>query len=128
MTNKCNLFIHEVLDAAGADIPYMNGGLLYNWFGIGSPEYPVLAGQWADRNFKIPGWTIVESPQAGDIGAMSLPFRDATGHVGIIANGSGGGFLTISASSVSHSVVKNDWGFRNDGWKLIYRRYTGEGK
>lgn len=45
-TNKCNLFVHEVLAEAGVIMPMENGGVLYNLFGVGDAKYPLLAGQW----------------------------------------------------------------------------------
>ena len=74
-TNKCNLFVCDVLlDALGV-CPKRHGTL----------GGPLSAGDWADPSKKIPGFIVVSTPQPGDIVAIAFPYRDATGHVGIVA-------------------------------------------
>jgi len=129
-TNKCNLFVHEVLGEAGAALAYMNGGVAYNLFGIGDAKYPVLAGQWGDPNFAIPGWSVVNgAPMPGDIVAQQSFYADASGHVGIYLPGSLGQHQTVSVSSNTQTVVHNGWGYRSSDWKkgdIVVRRYTGK--
>ena len=53
---KCNKFVFDVLNLAGISAPMMPGG-----------KWPILANDWANTNFKIPGWIFVTDPQAGDV-------------------------------------------------------------
>jgi len=79
-TNKCNLFVHEMLTGAGATPGLPNGHLYWK-------QYPPSAGQWADPSYAIPGWRVLgpdESPQAGDVAAQPGNYSDATGHVVIV--------------------------------------------
>jgi hypothetical protein len=77
-TNKCNLFVYNVLSAAGADPGAPNGYFHKN---------PPSAGQWGDPDYDIPGWEVLdlrESPQPGDVIAQKLDYSDASGHVMIV--------------------------------------------
>jgi RHS repeat-associated protein len=132
-TNKCNLFVYDVLREAGVDMGYMNGGVMRNWFGVGALKYPALAGQWGDRDYQIPGWQIVDDePMPGDVVAMRSFYLDASGHVGIYHPLSLGQNGTISASSyLGGRIVHNQWGYRADDIKAdfrerVVRRYVGE--
>jgi len=107
-TNKCNKFVEDVLKEAGSDVPDMNGFFSYN-----GPT----AGQWGDPNVDIPGYDVVTNPQPGDIIAEPHNYSDATGHVGIVT----GPNETVSQSSISDMVEKNDWGHR-PGQHPVYRR------
>lgn len=118
-TNKCNLFVYEVLKSAGTPVPMR---VRWSWRNLGNVSYPPLARQWADPDQVIPGWVIVKDPQPGDVAAMRINYTDATGHVGIVT----GPGTTVSASSETDTVVENDWGFR-PGQKdaVVFRRYVG---
>ncbi len=98
-TNKCNLFVEEMLLDNGYTVPRMNG-ILNN--------YGPVAGQWGNPLVDIPGYSVVTSPQPGDIVAEAHNYSNATGHVGIVS-GSG---TSVSQSSLTNTVVNNDWGFR----------------
>ena len=77
-TNKCNLFVHEMLTDAGASPGTPNG-----W----RHPSPPSAGQWANPSYAIPGWRVLgpgESPQPGDVAAQPGNYSDATGHVVIV--------------------------------------------
>jgi hypothetical protein len=77
-TNKCNLFVHEMLTGAGASPGTPNG-----W----RHPSPPSAGQWANPSYAIPGWRVLgpdESPQPGDVAAQPGNYSDATGHVVIV--------------------------------------------
>ena len=124
-TNKCNLFAHDVLKMAGAGVPLMNGGVLYNLLGIGEAKYPILARQWADTNFKIRNWTVVTSPQAGDIAAIAADYSDATGHVGVVIRGNFR-FATVSQTSYAPEISISAWGFRRNEPTPTFRRYAGD--
>jgi len=112
-TNKCNLFVYDVLVEAGVKPPPT------------VPRYilltrPPTAGEWADPGVKIEGWTVVSTPAPGDVVAEAHNYSDATGHVGIVVNTA----QTVSASSlVGGVIVENDWGFRA-GDKPTFRRYS----
>ena len=82
-TNKCNKYVYDVLKEAGASPGTPNGNRLGRLFG-GEGTSPPTAEQWADSNYEIPGWDVVDSPQAGDVVAVSASFSDATGHVAIM--------------------------------------------
>jgi hypothetical protein len=79
-TNKCNLFVYDVLTDAGA-----SPGLPHGIWPISS--YPPLAADWANPDFAIPGWSVLgqgEAPQAGDVVAQQISYSDAGGHVMIV--------------------------------------------
>lgn len=109
-TNKCNLFVYDVIVEAGGRPPVV-------------PRYVILtrpptAGEWADPAVAIKGWAVVADPQPGDVVAEAHRYADATGHVGIVV----GDKLTASASSqVGGVIVINDWGFRADN-RPTFRR------
>jgi hypothetical protein len=119
-SNKCNLFVDDVLQESGIYIPGPNGKLAI--IGYGTPS---TAGQWGDPNYGIPGWQVVTSPQAGDIVAYSTNnYSDATGHVGIMISPT----ESISASTVG--VVRiTDFGSNPSHLPsdahYVYRRYVG---
>ena len=101
--NKCNKFVCDVLEESGVSVPKPNG-----WWN----KYPPTASQWADPNYDIPGFSTVDTPQAGDVAAVQHgdgSESNATGHVGIVSDANEG--TTVSATSTT--VVENDWGFRS---------------
>jgi RHS repeat-associated protein len=119
-TNKCNQFVYEMTVAAGVEPPLLNpGGLLNRLFG--GSAYPPVAGQWADPNFKIPGWDVVTSPMPGDIAAEAINYSDATGHVAIVSRAVNFP-STIGTSGTYKSIAETNWGF---GKNVVYRRYVG---
>ncbi|MBK8055426.1 MAG: CHAP domain-containing protein [Saprospiraceae bacterium] len=123
-TNKCNKFVYDVHMEAGVDDGQPN---LMNPTGTLIPFVddvfgPVLAGQWADPSYEIPGWKVVSYPKPGDVIAIPMPGGDGySGHVGIVT-GARAYRNTISANA--KVVVQNNWGFRT-GDKAVYRRYVG---
>ena len=117
-TNKCNLFVYEVLNGAGMPVPMR---IRFSWREFGNVKYPPLAGQWANPNETIPGWEVVTNPRPGDVVAMKEDYSDASGHVGIVT----GPGTSVSVSSLTGTVVENDWGFRPDQKDVVFRRYVG---
>jgi len=118
-TNKCNLFVYEVLNAAGTPVPMK---IRFSWRNFGNVSYPPLAGQWADPDVTIPGWEVVQNPLPGDVAAQKISYSDASGHVGIVT----GPGKTVSASSDTGTIVENNWGFRADQQgEVVFRRYVG---
>ena len=120
-TNKCNVFVDDMLDASGIYTPDPNG--MSSSLRLGSP---VTAGQWADPNYNIPGWKVVGSPQAGDVVAIRANFSDASGHVAIMVS------PTQSIGAGHNEVHVTDFGSSsrhfsdfpgNNGY--VYRRYIG---
>lgn len=112
-TNKCNLFIFDVLVEAGIKPPPVVAKYIFL-------SRPPTAGEWADPSISIQGWTIVNEPEPGDIVAEAHNYSDATGHVGIVVDKK----QTVSASAlVGGVIVQNDWGFRNEN-KPTFRRYA----
>jgi RHS repeat-associated protein len=96
--NKYNLFVYDVLTAAGASPGTPNG-----WF----TAYPPTAGQWADPNYVIPGWQVLGagvSPQPGDVVAQSITYGDATGHVMIV--GPDNTYIGTSDSIIPYGTIR----------------------
>ena len=120
-SDKCNVFVDDVLDSSGIYSSNPNGrGAKY---GVGSP---VTAGQWADPNYNIPGWQVVNSPQAGDVVAVRGNFLHASGHVAFMIS------KTQSVGAGTHNVHITNFGSDlkmlssfpgNNGY--VYRRYIG---
>jgi len=115
-TNKCNLFVHEVLMQAGVPIPMQRRYSLSKFKYV---YHPTLAGQWADPTFKIPGWNVVPNGVFGDVAAIAFDYSNATGHVAIVSES---GSLTIAANATT--VVETDWGF-SAGQTPTFRRRGG---
>jgi hypothetical protein len=78
-TDKCNVFVYEVLADAGANPGTPNGRF---------HVYPPLAAQWADPTYDIPGWYVLGSNEAyapGDVVAQPIHYIGTpTGHVMIV--------------------------------------------
>lgn len=112
-TNKCNKFVYDVMVEANVrPLPEVSRYVVLS--------RPLTAGEWATPGVDIDGWTVVTDPQPGDVVAEAHNYADATGHVGIVV----GEKQTISASSVVRgTIVKNDWGFREDN-KPTFRRLS----
>lgn len=82
-TNKCNLFVYEMMTGAGYVVPQKPHKKLY---GLGpTVMLPPNAGDWASpSNTLLAKFPVVPSPEPGDIIAWSHAYSDATGHVGIV--------------------------------------------
>ncbi len=131
-TNKCFLFVRDVLDAAGADPGTPN------WL-HGLPR-PPLAGQWGDPDFEIPGWVVLkdgESLAPGDVVAQQLGYTDASGHVMIVGDDNtfvGTGDPPGQPGGTTEQIPARDFlgppARQNDPnfWRgpLIYRRWIGQ--
>ena len=129
-TNKCNKFVYDILKQAGASPGTPNGNPIKKFFG--GQGFPPTAQQWADANYVIPNWRVLqpgESPEPGDVIAEKINYSDATGHVGIVV----GGGQTVSQWSDPIEVVgQNDYGFRSDNnpkpyghaKDAVFRRYV----
>ena len=117
-TWKCNLFVHDVLEQVDIDPPLQPGG-----------PWPLTANSWANRNYEIPGWEIVDSPLPGDVAA--IPRSGSPGHVGIyIRDRWGSDVMAANRGGVgwSKSHFYNDY-FRSlshSAGKTVYRRYVGD--
>lgn len=62
---KCNIYVYEVLTAAGAHVPRMGGEL--GKATDGRYGYPPLAADWFAKDKEIRGWSIVSDPLPGDV-------------------------------------------------------------
>jgi hypothetical protein len=127
-TDKCNLFVYEMLTGAGA-----SPGTPHGWRHPSSPR----AGEWADPNYAIPGWRVLgpeEPPQPGDVVAQPREFSNgASGHVMIV----GPNDTFIGVGEPDHPEIKKDpERIRSIPTKddivhghakgpLLYRRYIG---
>lgn len=103
---KCNKFVFDVLNEAGAKVPKLRG-------------WPPLAGQWADPKVAIPGWAVVDGePQPGDVVALKRISSDATGHVAVV--------VAPGRSVGAHydMVKEGTFGFEPD-YTYTFRRYVG---
>ena len=118
-SNKCNLFVYEVLQKAGLEMGLPNG----NWFlhYIRGGSSPLKAGEWGNPDLVIPGWEIVGTPERGDVAAFKKQYNDASGHVGIYT-GEGMG-VWASARKIENDPVTNERWHTTE--KIIYRRFVG---
>lgn len=125
-SNKCNLFVYDILKNVEADPPLANGGVLYNWFGLGAAKYPLLAGQWADPSREVSGWSLVTgSLRPGDVVAVEESSGNATGHTAIYVGFDSGIHRTVGANA--RSVSYTGWPWRKqDVGRPVVRRYVGE--
>jgi len=124
--NKCNLFVHDILNEAGANAPTSWTHNPFKW-------YAIKASLWADPNYHIPNWRVLgktEMPQPGDVIAEQIKYKDASGHVGIVVKFG----QTASQESDPEKLGISNYGFRADGDKThnghghyrnsTFRRYT----
>ena len=91
------------------------GGPMGALFGAGGPP---TATQWFEKGCDIKLWKIVDTPMPGDVASDGE-------HMGVVTSVTpGGGGTTASASTVTNTVVNNDWGFRPEqSGKIVFRRY-----
>jgi hypothetical protein len=117
-TDKCNLFVYDMLTDAGASPGLPNGHRYWK-------QYPPTAGNWADPSFSIPGWRVLssgESPQPGDVVAQRIQWPNgATGHVMIV--GPNASSIGVGDSEMIESVAAKMMGKDKPGGLLVYRRY-----
>lgn len=121
-SNKCNLFVYEVLSSADADPGLPNG-----WIN----NYPPTAGQWADPAYAIPNWRVLpseEPPLPGDVVAQHIEYDDASGHVMIV--GRNGNFIGTGEGADAHGQIVDILARDNLGrpgdrhGPLVYRRWS----
>ena len=129
-TNKCNIFCADVINAAGASLPSPNiiNPIASKIPFINKKYGPPFAGQWANPNYDIPNWRVLnanEVPRRGDIAAYQYNYSDASGHMAIvIQNG-----YTVGTSSRYNKISRTKFGFDpllNNGQQIIFRRYIGK--
>ncbi|XP_067683270.1 uncharacterized protein [Haliotis asinina] len=103
-TNKCNIFVADVIDEAGGSVPH-------RWWGLSGP---IGAREWGNPSSSYltsdSCWTNLQTGSEGDVIAGG-------GHVGIVTG------LEMTTSAAHYSVVKNDWGYR-PGQIVTFWRYT----
>jgi hypothetical protein len=126
-TDKCNLFVHEMLTDAGASPGLPNG----HWYW---KHYPPGAAQWADPSYAIPGWRVLgpdESPQPGDVVAQAKDYANgATGHVTTV--GPNNTFVGVGRPEYEQAPEKIESVPKKDiivdppaKGPLLYRRFVG---
>ena len=104
---KCNIFVYEVLIAAGAKVPRIGGE--FGKMTEGRYGYPPLASDWEDKEKAIDGWSVVTKPSPGDVVA-------STSHVGIYVSQN-----RIISSNPIFGVREAYFSMEN----VTFRRYTG---
>ncbi|MFJ4193666.1 CHAP domain-containing protein [Pseudomonas sp. NPDC089534] len=123
-TNKCNLFVYDVLTSIGINVALIEHGKSKYIPGYMKLS-PPLAGEWADDSRLLNSWKVERSALPGDIGAYAVNYTDASGHVGfVLAQG-------VCISAGWDRVEVNDAGFRqmagngidSDHDFTIFRRY-----
>jgi RHS repeat-associated protein len=123
---KCSAFIGDVFQRASIPVPRNR-----------RHDTPVSAGDWGNARLAIPGWSIVSTPQPGDIvasrhagaGLLDVPllggvairiFGAASGHVAIVT----GNRRTTGASP--EGVRTKMWPWRPDDHdEFVIRRFVG---
>ena len=82
-SNKCNLFVYEMVTGAGYSVPTK---IHTRRLHMGSYQIPPNAGDWASPTGSVGTSEVIASPEPGDVVAWSHPeWTDATGHVAIIS-------------------------------------------
>ncbi len=116
---KCNCFVKNVLNTAGATAPMYEGG-----------KWPIRANYWADATRSIPGFEVVDSPQRGDIAAFAR--TEGSGHVGVYVGGFGRQVIAANYGGVgystTHLMVRLGMGSyqpANASGSIVYRRWVG---
>jgi hypothetical protein len=127
-TNKCNLFVDDMLRPEGLAPPFVERGMLYTLrdkvTGGNRASHPVLAGQWADEKREITGWKRVGNPQIGDIAAYAFDYGNASGHVGIVTSLNGGVRITSHLPQTQTVIETDVKTFMNgENHVMVYRRY-----
>ena len=125
--DKCNIFVYEITNAAGASpgLPNSAGNNPFTRY-RGGRNTPPLASQWADPNFEIPGWRVLSQeesiyPIPGDVVAIS---NAAINHVAIVT----GEESSIGTNQIinPHAVRENNFGFRAEHRNFsVFRRWEG---
>lgn len=113
-TNKCNKFVYDVTNEAGAEA--LEKGR------------PALASEWAASYVDIPNWRPLlpgETPQPGDVAAYRLTGGGTSfsGHTGMVTSDGSSG--TTNTSAHANSVYPTPDQFSTNP-NTRYRRYTGE--
>jgi hypothetical protein len=142
---QCNIFVQHVLLSAGAQAPVSSSLRSWTKYELGlssSPYYPALASDWAKPSTDLKCWHNVpaltntlgpdypaEHAVPGDVIAEAINYRDASGHVGVVA----GPQQTVSADSASWcfppyspagTIDISNFGFRPDSWLDPYTNPT----
>ena len=117
-TNKCNLFVFEVIAAVGAKATTRSTS--DDWYKR-LFDRPLLVREWADPNRNMSDWSIVSEPARGDVVAERRNYSDATGHVGIVVET---GNFGASVSADDDYIVRSAFGFRSTE-SPVFRRFTG---
>ena len=128
-TNKCNLFVSDMVKAAGATVPFnMDKKTGFAW----EPR----AEQWADPTIPMEGWIVVKTPQKGDVVAQKRGYQNnasASGHVGIVTRDADeqGYYRTISAGTEGVQEESSALSFPSfmpnvELGPVIFRRYVGK--
>jgi len=117
--NKCNKFVHDVLDEAGAPIVVIIGR---------GKERPPTAAEIANAKAMVPNWRPLrpgERPLPGDVAAYRIPGGGVggTGHTGIITSCECEGGLSNQSA---HQDVVGPVEGQFDLPDVVIRRYTGE--
>lgn len=123
-SNKCNVFVYDVLTAIGVNVAMIEHGSSKYIPGY-SKVSPPTAGEWADEDRLLNSWNAEKSPLPGDVGAYAVNYSDASGHVGFVLT------QGVCISAGWDKIEVNDVGFRiasgnaarGDHDFTIFRRY-----
>ena len=113
---KCNLFVYEVILAAGYDIgtPNQLDGFKHPILAMqGKLDRPPCARDWYDKT--VPGMKFIGEDRNGKNNCIQGDIITDGNHMGIVA----GNCQTISASYNEKKVVRNDWGFRGENVRIF---------
>ncbi|XP_067684765.1 uncharacterized protein [Haliotis asinina] len=103
-TDKCNIFVAEVLEEAGAKVPQRHW---FTWSPIGAGEWGNPRSTYLTRDRC---WTRVTSARTGDV------IGDGW-HVGIVTG------YKLTTSARFDKVVRNNFGFRSSQKPMTLWRY-----
>lgn len=109
---KCNLFVYDQANAAGATLPYVNGSTV---LGVVVLRYPPTANQWTGTPQKaIPNWLLLPRetyPQPGFI--VSRNRSDGrSGHCGVL--GYDGAWISAGSTEVNRKADLRSPSYNDD--------------
>ena len=121
-TNKCTLFVHDVLTGAGIKLELQDHGYSTYIPFVGTADSPYTAAQWTAGD--VPMFTSESIAAPGDIASYAFDYGDATGHAGIVGYNHAGQLGVFNANS--KIVQWSDFATFFDGKPQNFMRYRGK--